>query len=119
MPPDKANETSAKDLIVICGKLIEVFVTQAAQTADVIHILREQNDILRKSNERMETFLFVGDPIKDIPPFVTWTRDGVGDVKGTIKRWQDNMNWAIKAVVAVFITAGVGAVIYMRFPPVP
>lgn len=117
MTPDKATDTTAKDLIVICGKLIEVFVTQATQTADVLHILREQNDILRKSNERMEAFLFVGDPIKGVPPFVTETRDGIGNNTGTIKRWQDNISRAVWIVLTLVITSVV--LLIWRFPPAP
>jgi hypothetical protein len=120
------DDTTVKDLISICSKLIEVFTASVAQNAEMLKVMRDQNDILRKSNERMEAFLFMGDPAKSLPSFVTETRDGIEDNSWSIKRMQETISSAQGAIsraiwiaVTVVITAGVGAFLVWRFPPVP
>lgn len=123
MTPPKVDEAMLREVLSMCGKAIEsnaeimkMFSTFAAQNADTIRLVRDQNEILRKSNERMETFMFVGDPAKNVPSFVSETREGIADASGTIKRWSESASRVMWIIVTVVVTTGVGAFIVWRFP---
>ena len=124
MTPTKNEDTTVRDLISTCNKLIEsnakvieMFAAAMAQNAETIRVMRDQNDILRENNKRTETFLFIGDPAKNVPSFVSEVRDGLGDHSGAIKRAQEAWSKVVWTVVLTFLAGAAGALMWWK--PMP
>jgi hypothetical protein len=74
-----------------------------------------QSDLLRQQKEHDDLiyrFMFIGDPEKGTPPFVTEVRDGLAWING-FRAGTQRAAWII---LGVLITTGVGALIIYRFP---